>query len=292
MKKLKFIVPAIAAAVMMSGNVFSSHALDYCGSLTYIVSGNEAVITGYKGSPEVIELPSQIEGKPVTEIRENAFYKCSTLKEIVIPESVLKIGNYAFFECTSLETAGINARASSVPEGAFYGCESLKNVSLNTNINTVEDYAFFGCRSIEKFDFPVSVTDIGAYSFAGCTGLANVKLSGKLKTIEPYSFYNCTELEKINLPESLLSIGQYAIGFSDSGISDNVTITGISDSIAEYYAESSGVKFKSRIYYENGSIISEKTAAGLLGWLAFAIVYALLMYIIILKSRQRKQVMP
>lgn len=290
MKKLRFVISAIAVSVMALGNSFSTHALDYCGSLTYIVSGNEAVITGYKGSPEVIDLPSQIDGVPVTEIRENAFYKCSTLKVIVIPESVSKIGNYAFFECTSLETAEINAGIPTIPEGAFYGCESLENISLNTNITSVEDYAFFGCRSIEQFDFPVSVTDIGAYSFAGCSGLTDVKLSGKLKNIEPYSFYNCVSLKKINLPESLLSIGQYAIGFSDSGVSETVTVTGISDSIAEYYAESSGLKFKSRIYYENSSIINAKTAAGLFGWLAFAIVYALLMYIIILKSRQRKRI--
>lgn len=289
MKKLKYVISALAVSVMAFGSGFSAHALDYCGSLTYIVSGNGAVITGYKGSPEVIDLPSQIDGVPVTEIRENAFYKCGTLKKIVIPESVSKIGNYAFFECTSLETAEINAGITAVPEGAFYGCESLENISLNTGVTAVEDYAFFGCRSIEEFDFPVGVTDIGAYSFAGCTGLNEVKLSGKLKNIEPYSFYNCESLDRINLPESLLSIGQYAIGFSDSGVSETVTITGISDSIAEYYADSSGVKFKSRIYYENSSIMSEKTAAGLFGWLAFAIVYALLMCIIISKSKQRKQ---
>lgn len=287
MKKLKLIISALAVSLLTLGNGFSAGALDYCGSLTYIVSGNEAVITGYKGNPEIIDLPSQIDGMPVTEIRENAFYKCSSLKEIDIPQSVSKIGNYAFFECTSLETASVSADIPAIPEGAFYGCESLKNVSINADIVSVEDYAFFGCRSIEEFDFPMSVTDIGAYSFAGCSALSGVSLKGKLQKIEPYSFYNCVNLEKINLPESLLSIGQYAIGFSDSEVSENITITGISDSIAEHYADSSGVKFRSRIYYENRSLINLQTASGFLEWLAFAVVYFLLMYII-LKMKQIK----
>lgn len=289
MKKLKLIISALSVSIMTLGNSFCAHALDYCDSLTYIVSGNEAVITGYKGNPEIINLPSRIDGMPVTEIRENAFYKCTSLKEIVIPESVSKIGDYAFFECTSLETAGISAKISEIPEGAFYGCENLKNINLNASITSIDDYAFFGCRNITEFNFPISITDIGAYSFAGCSALCEVSVSGKLKNIEPYSFYNCESLERINLPDSLLSIGQYAIGFSDSGVSDNITITGLSDSIAESYAQSSGVKFKSRIYYENRSIISAKTAAGLLEWFAFAIVYFLLMYAIISKSRQRKK---
>lgn len=121
MKKLRFILALFSCSMLIAEGSLHAGALSYCGTLTYIISDNHAVITGFEGKPEILELPSVIDGKKVMEIRENAFYKCSDLKKIVIPESVTEIGHHAFYECTSLETAVINGNISKIAEGTFYG---------------------------------------------------------------------------------------------------------------------------------------------------------------------------
>lgn len=286
MNKLKFIIPMLTLSVTaLSGNI-QAQAADYCNTVTYIVSDDKAVITGYKGCPDILELPSQINGIPVTEIRENAFYRCESLKKVVIPESVCSIGHYAFYNCTSLETVEINGCSSKIPEGMFYGCKNLKTVDINTSPTVIDDFAFFGCSSISDYNIPLSVTDIGKYSFADCTKLSHILLNNKLKNIGSYAFYNCTDLKKLSLPDSLLSIGRYAIGFSDSSINDDMTITGSQDSVAGHYAKNSGVKFRNRVRWDStNSMKLFEMMSGILAWAVYAAVYVLFM-IAVLKRKK------
>lgn len=279
MKKLRFIFSAFAVSIVMLSGGIRSDAMEHYGTLTYIQTENEAIITGCTGSPETLEVPEQIDGLPVTEIRENAFYKCTSLKRAFIPESVSKIGRYAFFGCTALESAEINGSAQLIPEGLFYGCSNLDKVTLNSSPTVIGDYAFFGCDSITSFEIPLSVTDIGTYCFADCKSLSRVDFGYKLQNIGQYAFYNCQALENIVLPENILSIGQFAIGFLENGMPSNITITGAEDSIAGHYAGSNGIRFKNRIRYTNGSSINIVSASGFLTWMSFATVYFLLMYV-------------
>ena len=171
----------------------------------------------------------------------------------------------------------------------FYGCKSLDSVSINSSPLSFGDYAFYGCESLESFSFPPSVTDIGEYSFADCASLYDLNINRELKNIDSYAFYNCENLNKVRLPDGLLSVGRYAIGFSCEGTLKDITITGDSDSIAEHYADENNLKFRERVYYENRSFISADTAAGILAWIPFAVIYALLMYAIITKSKRKKR---
>ncbi|MCM1227619.1 MAG: leucine-rich repeat domain-containing protein [Clostridium sp.] len=289
MKKAKAIFSAIAVSVIVFSRGTHSYGLDYCDSLTYVISGDKAIITGYTGNDEVINLPSKIEGYPVTEIRENAFYKCGSLKKIIVPKSVCQIGRYAFFKCTNLETAEINGGALQIPEGLFFGCESLENLSLKISPSVIGDYAFYGCRSLKEFNVPLSVSEIGESSFAECSDLSKITFGRNLKNIKAYAYYNCTSLEKINLPENLLSIGDHAIGFSESGILENITITGISDSIAEHYAKDSGIKFQNRVRYKSQSTVNISDISNFITWLSFALIYALGMIIIISNLKRAKR---
>ncbi len=289
MKKIKLVLSTLFFCAMVFANSLNCYGLNYCDSLTYTISEKEAIITGFRGNPEIINLPSKIDGLTVTGIRENAFYKCDSLKEIVIPKSVSAIGHHTFFECTSLESVEIKGSIPKISEGLFYGCKKLKSVTINSSPSTVENYAFFGCNSLTSFELPFNVTDIGSYSFADCYELSRISLNNRLKTIKPYSFYNCISLEKINLPDSLLSIGQCAIGYSDNGISDKITITGTSDSIAKCYAENSSLKFKNRVYYDNHKSLDASIITGIFEWVLFAVVYVLLMIALLTKTKISKR---
>lgn len=87
---------------------------------------------------------------PVVEIGRNAFFKCQTLKTIVIPESVSAIGGYAFYECTSLVSVDIQGGVSSLPLLCFGECPLLSTVRLPNTINKINDSVFDGCPALSN----------------------------------------------------------------------------------------------------------------------------------------------
>ena len=76
MKKLSAGIITTAVFVLSLMRIPKVSAESYCGKLSYIVSGDDAVITGFESSPEILDIPGRIDGKEVSAIRENAFYKC------------------------------------------------------------------------------------------------------------------------------------------------------------------------------------------------------------------------
>lgn len=93
-----------------------------------INQNGEVIITGYKGNDTEVVIPPEIEGKPVTSIRDWAFYKCSSLTSVTIPESVTSIGDYAFSYCSNLTSVTIPESVASIGYEAFKCCNSLKEV--------------------------------------------------------------------------------------------------------------------------------------------------------------------
>lgn len=165
MKAIKMIM--ILSVFTLSLFLGTTHiqGLTYGGMAEYVIDGDKAVITGFSGDPKVLVLPSEIDGKPVKEIRENAFFRCESLKEVTIPESVSHIGHHAFYCCENLESAVVHASVLNLEEGIFYGCSSLSYVSLPNSVILISPYVFFGCESLESMDFPLSLSSIGDYAF-------------------------------------------------------------------------------------------------------------------------------
>ncbi|MGN1481805.1 leucine-rich repeat domain-containing protein [Porcipelethomonas sp.] len=249
MNKLKAFIASAAATAILPIGMMSVNAYVYGGYLDYILCGDEAIITGFEGSPEILELPCEIDGKIVTEIRENAFYKCESLKKIIIPESVEKIGHHAFYECDSLETAEIYGDIKVIDEGTFYSCSVLNNVSLPEGLTTVGDYSFYGCENLRGIDIPDSVTNIGEYAFADCKMLAGADLPEKLVELGAYAFLRCGSLYNITLPDGVMHIGSYSLGFAGEDTlvpMENFVITGDEDALGKIYAEENRMQFESK----------------------------------------------
>ena len=101
-------------------------------------------ITGYEGEEEEIVIPSEIDGEPVVEIGEYAFMGWS-LTSVTVPEGVKKICDYAFWDCSSLETLVLPESLEEIGTGAFEGCSSLCEIFLSYNIKTIGDDIFSGC---------------------------------------------------------------------------------------------------------------------------------------------------
>ena len=164
------------------------------------------------------------------------FQNCTKLNTVMLPESLRKIGGFAFYECralvhvdipsgvneigvgafclSALETATIPEGVVNLPERILYKCHSLKSVKLPSSLKTIGKYAFAQCASLPtiNFDGLEGVTEIGEYAFGECLELSTIKLPPLLKTIEESTFAMCYSLSKVELPPSLETIKKFAFG--------------------------------------------------------------------------------
>ena len=160
-----------------------------------------------KGSSKITEYKI----KPGTQvICDKAFLGCTSLKNIIIPDSVILIGDYAFSGCGLLQNIDVSDSVTSIGKGAFSGCKSLQSIVIPDSVATIGDYAFCRCGKLQQIVIPDLVTAIGDYSFNGCTSLQSIVISDSVTAIGDYAFTRCTSLQSIFIPDSVTSIGKKA----------------------------------------------------------------------------------
>ena len=204
------------------------------GNYTYTDKGSSITIDSYDAySIESITIPAVIDGKPVTEIGENAFTfetriqnitiptsvttigayafaLCRGLRNVTIPNTVTFIGEHAFDFCDSLEKITIPLGVTTIPNGTFFFCSQLQNVVMHQGLTSIGDGAFGGCRRLEKLKIPTSVTVIGKGAFEGCRALRSVKLPPNITEIGDRLFAECSRLTPPAIPEKVVRIGKDA----------------------------------------------------------------------------------
>ena len=146
----------------------------------------------------------------VTSIGEWAFYECSSLTSISIPNSVTSIGYAAFLDCSSLTSISIPNSVTSIGEGAFAGCSALTSISIPNSVTSIGSQAFHSCSSLTSITIPNSVTSIGEYAFSYCSALTSITIGNSVTSIGSYTFRGCTSLTSITIGNSVTSIGSQA----------------------------------------------------------------------------------
>ena len=116
----------------------------------------------------------------VTSIGDYALEGCSGLTSIEIPSSVTSIGEGAFYNCGGLTriTFGANSQLTSIGKEAFYYCSGLTSIEIPSEVARIGENAFFGCSRLTNIVIPSSVTNIGASAFSYCSGLTSVYYGG------------------------------------------------------------------------------------------------------------------
>ncbi len=142
----------------------------------------------------------------VTSIGHDAFAGCTGLTSVIIPDSVTSIGYAAFTVCTGLTSVTMPNSLATIEYGIFKDCNLLASVTIPSSVTSIEAYAFFGCSSLTSVVIPNSVTSIGNYVFSNCYNLLSVTMPNNLSSIGEGAFYGCSSLTSITIPESVTSI--------------------------------------------------------------------------------------
>ncbi|MDR3292654.1 MAG: leucine-rich repeat domain-containing protein [Clostridiales bacterium] len=185
---------------------------------------------------EVVTVPSEYKGEKVVAIGEYAFQNEHGIIKIVVPDSVDRIGGWAFFDCIKLKEIEILGDVKRIEEqtfaydialervilpnsvtfiggGAFRDCFSLKNIEIPKDTDVVGPWAFENCILLESVTIPENVTKLDYRMFSGCTSLIEVILPDGLTEIGYSAFSDCTALPSIIIPDGVTVLGGSA--FSD-----------------------------------------------------------------------------
>ena len=127
-----------------------------------------------------------------------AFINCTSLTSVTIPNSVTSIGYSAFSGCKSLTSITIPDSVTSIGSSMFSGCESLANVILPDSVESIEYSAFKNCSKLTHIIIPDSITYIGHYAFESCTSLTSITIPSGVTFIGNSAFSGCARLETVN----------------------------------------------------------------------------------------------
>ena len=216
-------------------------AFSGCDNLVYNTSGN-AKYLGNNTNPYLYlctPISQNITSCGINEnckiIADNAFYRCSELASVTIPNSVTSIGEKAFYNCSKITSITIPNSVTSIGSSAFDRCSGLtsvkvvvtdcsvfcnndltyriglpvylidkdgneiKEIVIPNDVTNIGDYAFYGCSRLTSIMIPNSVTSIGSSAFYDCTGLASVTIPNSVTSIGSSAFYNCSNIETADI---------------------------------------------------------------------------------------------
>ena len=145
-------------------------------------------------------IPSRLGGKPVTSVGIWAFFECSGMTSITIPNSVTSIGFMAFYGCSGLTSITIPEGVTSIGSNAFADCSNLTSITIPNSMKSIGLAAFGCCKKLTSLAIPNSVTSIGGQAFYECLGLKNMTIPSSVTDIGESVFENCNNLESVTLP--------------------------------------------------------------------------------------------
>lgn len=156
---------------------------------------------------ELIYSPRSIGGEirfplALTKIRPKAFYESHTLTSIQIPETVVEIGEYAFYRCDRLQKLSFhdNCKITEINNSTFAYCDGIWFLTLPKSIKIIDSYAFYNCSALKivNFNGESQLEEIRRGAFRHCVSLEEIYLSNTLNLIADEAFYNCKNLNAIH----------------------------------------------------------------------------------------------
>lgn len=153
-----------------------------------------AIFYEYTGTEAHVQIPDTVDGLPIKEINSFAFYQNLHVQSVVIPNSVLYIGEKTFAECEKLQKVVLGDHVLSLGNYAFNQSRALTEILLSERLNELGTMVFAECSSLKSIALPKSLNSLGYGMFFNCTSLSNVEFHDQLAYIGRYAFNSCTSL--------------------------------------------------------------------------------------------------
>lgn len=262
--KRKFLALIVAGITFMASSVellnnvlfIEANAADYIegtyNSLNYKEYSDHIAIAPSKVTYKVLNIPSEIDGLPVTVIEPRAFQDNSDIVSVNFPDSIIEMGELAFYNCDGIETFVSPKNVTYISGQLFDQCDNLKEVIFSDNVTSINGTSIENCKSIERIVLPLSLEEFKfnrEHFTSDCPNLKEIiiddrnrsfstedgVLFDKLKktlikypggkedisytvpnsvvSIDNRAFYN-TKLVSVEIPESVKIIGSSAFSFS------------------------------------------------------------------------------
>jgi len=221
-------------------------------NLTYILNAEgsaysvKALSTDISGA---VVIPSTYKKIPVTAIEDKAFYECTFITSVIIPDSVTTVGKGVFYGCSNLESVRLpegmetiasyeevdeaSTERSTCYYGFFQNCSKLKNITIPKSVKNIDNNAFYGCSllSLVTFEGSSSLETIGEYAFRGCSSLKKISVPDSVTSLGGGCFTECPELEKATLGSGITLVDRSTFSYCTS--LESVAIKGNVKSIEE-----------------------------------------------------------
>lgn len=214
-------------------------------SRDFTFDATTGTIKKYNGNDAVVNIPSEINGTPVTTIG-NAAFRDSSVTSVTIPASVTEIGSNAFADCTNLTSVNyegdwskltiqsgnpaVEDAAKDAANEQLFDFEFILNNTVvivisykgtaadvtipsrykGKPVTVIDPVAFYNNSAVTSVTIPDSVTAIPDYAFGFCSQLTNISIPNSVTFIGFSAFNSCTSLKSITLPSSLSTIQSYA----------------------------------------------------------------------------------
>lgn len=227
------------------------------GVLTYHNWGDHIVIIKCDMQAESVEIPTELDGLPVTAIGDYAFLGCTNLTEITIPEGITSIGTKAFFDCKNLMEIKLPETLERIGYEAFEGTGWMIVKRALAGKVIVNDTLISGSPSMKAAIISNDITKIADHAFANFYDLDTVELHKGVTSIGQYTFKSCDKLTEITLPESLSELGKGA--FMATGLTSVTlpeTITEVPEQLCNGCADLSEVTLHNGITAIGGDAFS------------------------------------
>ncbi len=216
------------------------------GEMSYAVEGGNIhynpvmqSVTGYDGDITAVDLAAiaRDNGITIRTIGAHAFYGCSSLMSITVPDGLASIEEYSFLYCEALTEIILPDSVTLIKTGAFSGCKSLNAVRLPGGLTMIDNAVFQNCSSLAEIEFPDTMTGIGTNAFFNCSSLTKAVIPAGATYISTGAFDNCPNLiiysvknsmaenyaTNHSVPFIILDAGQYGVHFCTNSEGSAIT---------------------------------------------------------------------
>ena len=222
------VVGMLATSALLFTSCFDTSGLEF----ELNSDGESYTCLGFKEGKSAADavIPETYRNKPVTAIANNAFNENVMrdiynnffyggeesedkvkLTSVTIPETVTKIGEYAFSDCTELKTVSLPSGLKTIGTQAFVRSGIEGEIKIPESVTEIGQAAF-SATNITSATLPEGTQRVSASLFSGCDKLTTVNLPDSVEVIDTEAFFGCSALTTFEFPKSIMAIGPKAFG--------------------------------------------------------------------------------